>query len=100
MLSRDADFHRFHGIQAQTLVKLFARTKDRINPDRCSHHITSTTLDITLVKENDHGARWNQLEPDDYSKPLTYQPITTPTTVIVDTTSNIINSNRGKICSK
>lgn len=100
MSSSDDDFLRFYGVTSQTLVKLFARVKDRIKPGLCSHNITSTTLDITLVKENDQSLSWIKLEPDEYSKPRTYQPVSTPAATIIDTSSNIINPNRGKIESR
>lgn len=75
-------------------MKIFARVKERIIPDRCSYQIRSKQIDITLTKENENGPQWNRLEPNEYTKPVVYQPITSS---IINNNANMNNFNRGRI---
>lgn len=96
-LSSNAEFLRFHAITSQTLVKIFARVKERINPNRCFHQVTEPHVEVTLIKENENAPRWNRLEPDEYTKPPAYQSITTSTSSIINNNSSMSHLNRGRI---
>lgn len=81
-------------------IKLFIRVKERIKPDRCSHRITPTYIEITLVKEYEHGTPWHQLEPKEYSATSSIIRSSPPSThpLSITNTSSIMNSlNRGNI---
>jgi hypothetical protein len=76
-------------------IKLFVRVKERIKPDQCTHTVTLPYIEITLIKENEHGFRWDRLEPNEYSESRPLIPLTSPSKLPM--TSSIINShNKGK----
>lgn len=61
--------------------------------------MTPVCIEITLIKDNEYGSRWNQLEPNEYSEsrpniqlsPTIVHPLSTTNTNLITN-----NSNRGK----
>lgn len=75
-------------ISADKIIKLFVRVKERIKPDQCLHKVTSTGIQITLIKENEHGLRWNRLEPNEFSELRSFVPSSPPSSTINTNISN------------
>jgi len=79
-------------------IKLFVRVKERIKPDQCSHKVTPTFIDITLVKDSEHGILWHRLEPNEYSESrpsISSSPPSTLPLPITNTNFTMNNTNRG-----
>lgn len=102
----DANFLKTHSILSnQKSIKLFVRVKERIIPNQCSFKVTGTFIEITLIKENQNGARWGRLEPNEYSEvcPPVQQtspptPPSSPNSIqSTSLNSTIVNSNKGNI---
>ncbi|CAF0807692.1 unnamed protein product [Rotaria sordida] len=67
--TNDEQFLQCHSIPLKMPIKLFVRVKQRIKPAQCSYSVTSTHITINLIKENENGIRWYQLEPNEYCEP-------------------------------
>jgi hypothetical protein len=96
----DEHFLQQNSIPSKTPIKLFVRVKERIKPDQCSFRVTSTFIEITLTKDNEHGIPWNRLEPNEYSESRPIAPSSPPSTLPLSITSSnsvMNNFNRGKI---
>jgi len=95
----DENFYQNHSIPSKMPIKLFIRVKERIKPDQCSHKITLTSIEITLIKESEHGILWNRLEPNEYSesRPTILSPPSSTFSLPITNTNSIMNNiNRGK----
>ncbi|CAF2742050.1 unnamed protein product [Rotaria sp. Silwood2] len=66
--TNDEQFLQLHSIPSKMPIRLFVRVKQRVKPAQCTFVVTSTYIEIKLMKENDCGVRWNQLEPNEYSE--------------------------------
>ena len=64
----DETFLKTHDITPEKMIKLFVRVKERIVPTKCSHKTTPAMIEITLRKDNPSSAKWNRLEPIEYSE--------------------------------
>lgn len=99
VICSDQTFLSTHSLTADRLLKLFVRVKERIVPSKCSHTVMQTKLEIKLVKEHPHGAKWGRLEPSEYSESRPATQLTAPTTPPsspVSATSNQLASNKGQ----
>jgi hypothetical protein len=89
-------------------LKLFVRVKERIIPDQCRHAVTTTFIEITLMKDNQNSLKWNRLEPNEYSlAPLLIHlptPSLLPRSTNFGSTTNknviIDTSNKGEFIEK
>ncbi|UJR15384.1 hypothetical protein I4U23_002332 [Adineta vaga] len=93
--TNDETFLTNHSVTADRLIKLFVRVKERIVSNKCSFKVTSTFIEIILVKEHPHGTKWSRLEPSEYSesRSLTQQTSpTTPPSSPVSSSSTVIQS--------
>ncbi|CAF1053922.1 unnamed protein product [Adineta ricciae] len=70
--TNDEDFLRSHSIESTKKIKLFVRVKERIRPHRCTCVVTPICIEITLIKDNAYGMKWNQLEPNEFSSVLSH----------------------------
>ncbi len=92
----DEYFLQLHSIPSKMQIKLFVRVKERIKSDQCSFIVTPMYIEIILIKDYQHGLRWNQLEPNEYSEsrpniqlsPTSMHPLSLTNTNLIKNTSN------------
>ena len=63
----EEEFLRTHAVTSTKPIKVFVRVNDRIKAQQCSRAVTEGCIEITLVKDSEHGMAWKQLEPNAYS---------------------------------
>lgn len=76
----DEQILQTYSIPSTKQIRLFVRVKERIIPEKCTHKITATFLEIQLFKDNRNHAKWGRLEPNEYSesRPVVQQTTTPP----------------------
>lgn len=65
---RDQTFLDEQNIPSNRLLSLVVRVKERIVPNHCEFRSTSSTIELTLVKEDPSSRFWGRIDAEEHSE--------------------------------